>query len=75
MDGNGDVAIEIPGFGVWRWEDATGWAQLTTADASLAAIDAFGDVAVEIPGVGVRRWDGTAGWTQLTTADASALDA
>ena len=25
VDANGDVAIEIPAAGVWRYEDATGW--------------------------------------------------
>ena len=49
VNANGDVAAEIPGFGVWRYEDATGWMQLTPADASLAAIDASGDVAVDFP--------------------------
>ena len=60
---------------MWRFEDASGWKQLTTANASLAAIDAFGDVAIENPGFGVWRWEDGFGLKQLTTADASALDA
>ncbi|HVS38810.1 MAG TPA: alkaline phosphatase family protein [Gemmataceae bacterium] len=84
VDANGDVAVDFPGYGVWRYESATGWNQLSPADASLGlnaldasllAIDASGNVVVDIPGQGVRRWDGTAGWEQLTTLGASALDA
>ena len=53
MDGRGDVAVEIPGSGVWRYEDATAWPQLTPADASQVSIAGDGVVAVDIPGFGV----------------------
>ncbi len=66
-----DEVVIFPGQGVWRYEDATGWQQLTTADASQAVVDANGDVAVEIPGYGVWRYEDASGWRQLTTADAS----
>ncbi len=33
------VAVEIPGQGVWRYEDATGWRQLTPANASQVGVD------------------------------------
>ena len=49
------VAVEIPGSGVWRYEDATGWQQLTPANASQVGVDSAGDVVAEIPGFGVWR--------------------
>jgi hypothetical protein len=30
----GDVAVELPGAGVWFFQDATGWRQLTGGNAS-----------------------------------------
>ena len=66
-----DQVVIFPGQGVWRYEDVTGWEQLTTADASQAVVDANGDVAVEIPGAGVWRFEDAGGWQQLTPADAS----
>ena len=65
------VAVEIPGGGVWRYEDATGWKQLTTANASLVSVDPSGDVAIEIPGAGVRRYEDASAWKQVTTANTS----
>ncbi len=65
------VAVEISGAGVWRYEDATGWNHLTTANASLVSVDPSGDVAIEIPGAGVWRFEDASGWKQLTTANAS----
>ena len=35
VSGNGIVVIEIPGAGVWRFEDATGWGVLTPEDVSF----------------------------------------
>jgi phosphatidylinositol-3-phosphatase len=65
------VAVEISGAGVWRNEAATGWQQLTTANASLVSVDPSGDVAIEIPGAGVWRFKDAGLWTQLTASDAS----
>ncbi len=66
-----DEVVMRPGQGVYRYEDATGWMQLTPANASQAVIDDNGDVAAEIPGAGVWRFEDASGWTQLTPADAS----
>ena len=66
-----DQVVIYPGQGVWRYEDATGWEQLTAANASQAVVDANGDVAVEIPGAGVWRFEDGGGWKQLTPSDAS----
>ena len=49
VDANGDVAVEIPGFGVWRFEDAGGWKQLTPSDASQVSIAGNGIVAIDDP--------------------------
>ncbi len=62
VDANGDVAAEIAGAGVWRFEDATGMAQLTTADATQLSIAGDGIVAVEIAGAGVWRFEDATGW-------------
>jgi hypothetical protein len=62
---------EFPGQGVWRFEDTTGWQQLTPVDASQVAIDNNGDVVGEFPGQGVWRFEDTIGWQQLTPSDAS----
>jgi Ca2+-binding RTX toxin-like protein len=51
--GHGIVAAELPGAGVWRYEDGAGWARLTGIDASSLAVDASGDVAAAFPGSGV----------------------
>ncbi len=64
------VVTEIPGAGVWRFEDATGWQQLTPADASQVGVDSRGDVVAEIPGAGVWRFEDATGWQQLTPTDA-----
>src|SRR5262249_5387958 len=51
---NGDVAVSITGSGVWRWEDATGWRELSPADAMSVSIAGNGIVAANIPGLSVR---------------------
>ena len=66
-------AVEIPTQGVWRYSDATGWQQLTSANASLVAADASDDVTAEFPGFGVWRYQDATGWQQLTPSDASLL--
>jgi hypothetical protein len=55
-------------FGTWRWNPASGWAQLTTANPQ--SLNCFGgDMAWESP-VGTWLYNFTAGaWTQITTAD------
>ena len=50
-DANGDVVGDFPGAGVYRYEDATGWVQLTPADASQIAMSGAGIVLAEfVPG-------------------------
>jgi hypothetical protein len=66
-------AAEFSGAGVWRFNSATGWHQLTTADASAIDADANGDVAASIPGYGLWRFEDATGWQQLTTANPSLL--
>jgi hypothetical protein len=56
---------------VWRFEDATGWQQLTPNDCSQVSIDAQGDVAAELPGYGVWRFEDATAWQQLSPADAT----
>ncbi len=70
------VVAQFPGAGIWRFESATGWAQLTTADPTHMASDDRGDVIAEIAGAGVWRFEDATGWKQLTPADAAlvALD-
>ncbi len=67
------VVVEVPNSGVWRYESATGWQQLTPADASEVAVDSQGNVAAEIPGYGVWRYENAVGWQQLTPADAALI--
>ena len=57
--GNGIVAGEFNGGGVWRYEDGTGWQQLTTADAGQVAVDAQGDVAAGAFGNGLWLYHAT----------------
>jgi hypothetical protein len=59
--------------GTWRFEDATGWQQLTPATASSVDVNANGNVVAEYPGSGVWRYRDSTGWQQLTTADASQI--
>jgi hypothetical protein len=74
--GTGAAAFVVGQFGtggVWRWNSASGWQQLTTGNATQVAIDARGDVAGEFSGGGVWRFEDSTGWQQLTTANAAAL--
>ena len=68
------LAAEFPGHGVWRFEDSTGWRQLTPANATQVAVGSDGNVAAEFPGQGVWRFEDSTGWRQLTPADAKILD-
>src|SRR5947209_1646889 len=67
------VAVEVEDFGVWRFEDATDWRQLTPADVDLLAINARGDVAAEIEHFGVWRFEDATNWQQLTPTDVTSL--
>jgi hypothetical protein len=54
--------------GVYRYEDATGWVNLTTARAYQVSVDSQGDVAVAIENQGVYRYSDATGWAHLTDA-------
>ncbi|HVS40112.1 MAG TPA: IPT/TIG domain-containing protein [Gemmataceae bacterium] len=67
------AAAEFPGLGVWRYESASGWRQLTSINAAQVGVDSLGDVAAEFPGLGVWRFEDATGWKQLAAADASQI--
>ena len=49
IDADGDVAAELPGYGVYRYTAATEtWTLLTKATASLLAIDGSGNVYADL---------------------------
>jgi hypothetical protein len=77
IDQKGNVAAAFGGAGVWRFQDSTGWQQLTAADASALALRAVVDgpssLAAEFPGHGVWRFRDGTGWQQLTASDAATL--
>jgi hypothetical protein len=66
-------AAEFSGAGVWRFDSATGWHQLTSANATAVDADANGDVAAVIPGAGLWRFQDATGWQQLTPATPSLI--
>jgi hypothetical protein len=66
------TTADFKGYGVFRYNDATGWQQLTTTDPTLMATDARGDVIAEFSN-GVWLYEGTS-WKQLSGAIASSLD-
>jgi hypothetical protein len=68
------LAAEFQGYGVWRYEESTGWRQLTAANATLVAAGSHGEVAAEFQGYGVWRYEDNTGWQHLTNSDASILD-
>ena len=51
VDANGDVAAEFQGFGVYLYTQVNGWQRLTTATASLLAMDNSGNVYADLSGV------------------------
>ncbi|HVS38452.1 MAG TPA: hypothetical protein VMS17_23035 [Gemmataceae bacterium] len=65
------LVSEITGDGVWRYSAATGWQQLTGANATEVAVDSRGDVVAEFNGYGLWRYEDATGWRQLTGADAA----
>jgi hypothetical protein len=72
-DDAGEVAAIFPGYGVYRYQDATGgWQLLSNTSADLVSI-AGGIVAAQFPGHGVYRYQDGAGWRGLATNHASAL--
>jgi hypothetical protein len=72
-DGNGDVAAEFPGYGLWEYQPSSGWQRLHSVDVSLLAMNAAGTIVVEFPGYGVGQYSPAAGWPLLTGANASLL--
>jgi hypothetical protein len=66
-----NVVAEFPGNGLWRYNSATGWQQLTPADAAMVAINPIGDVAAQFNGNGLWRFQNSTQWIQLTPADAA----
>jgi hypothetical protein len=74
-DPQGDVAAEFPGYGVWKYEPASGWKQLSTPDAAVLVMDAQGNVTGEFQGAGVWQYLPASGWKQLTPSDATVLAA
>jgi hypothetical protein len=70
-DAAGDVLADFAGLGVWRYEDRTGWQQLSPVDA--ASMDLRGDGKVVAYFVQWGMWeyqDGT-GWQQLVSPSAT----
>ena len=66
MDLYSNVVVEIPGQGVWRYDDFHTWIQPTPSNASMIAIGAHGAVAATFCGDGVWRWT----WNGVTGAGA-----
>jgi hypothetical protein len=77
IDQKGNVAAAFSGAGVWRFQDSTGWQQLTAANASDVAMRAIVDgpssLAAAFPGHGVWRFRDGTGWQQLTASDAATV--
>jgi hypothetical protein len=71
---NDYLAEARTGAGVWRYEEPTGWAQLTIPPTlaiagmtpTLVAVNENGDVAAVFPGEGVWRYRDATGWAPLT---------
>jgi hypothetical protein len=59
--GNGLTVADFQGNGVWRYEDSTGWQQLSPFDATSLSIDANGDLPLR----------GQRGWQQLSPFSAT----
>jgi hypothetical protein len=72
-DGNGDVAAEFPGYGLWEYQTGSGWKLLHGIDVSLLSMNAAGAIAAEFPGFGVGEFVPGLGWRLLTGANASQL--
>lgn len=84
VDAAGDVVAEIPGAGIWRYEDiqpGDHWKQLSTSDATTtgSSVDISGDgsVVAEIPGgggPGIWRYEDAVagGWQDLSSGTATA---
>ncbi len=82
VDNNGeeDVIVDFPGYGVWVWYGGSTWAQLNPRDVSLlvtADLDANGskDLIMNFPGFGLWSYRIGVGWSQVNTRDATRLAA
>ena len=65
---------EFPGYGVWRYEAATGWQQTTPVNATALVKDGAGDAFAELPGYGIWKLPAGGGsYQQLTPSNASIL--
>ncbi len=82
INAEGDVAAELPGYGVFVYKEATEtWTQLTKANASLLAIDAAGNVYADlrqqtnlpVDGKGVYEFTTATSFKQLSTVDPSLM--
>ena len=65
--GNGIVAADFGGAGVWRFAYSINWEQLTSGDAGLIAVDAESDVAATFSD-GIWVYQDGYSWFQLTGA-------
>jgi hypothetical protein len=74
VDSQADVAMEIPGQGVWRYSANGDWTHVTGVDANQVGVYDHGIVG-NFPGQGTFRWDDRTGWTHLTPVDATILKA
>ena len=66
------LIAEFPGAGVWRYLAASGWRQITPADAARLG-DADGMAFGAFIGSGLWELDPGSGWFQLTATDVSVL--
>jgi subtilase family serine protease len=67
------TVAQFSGYGVWRYNDSTGWQQLTGAGAYLVGVDSAGDVVGSFSN-GTWLFDHSSGWMQLTGANPYSLD-
>lgn len=68
LNSSGDVLAAFAGNGVYRYELATGWIQLTTnTNVTQLSVDAEGDVLADFTGYGLWRYENGSGWLNLNT--------
>jgi parallel beta-helix repeat protein len=72
IDSAGTIVASMPGYGVWRFKDATGWVQLCSSVATQVSIG-NGVIAGSFTGYGVQRYTDATGWQPLGTADATSV--
>jgi hypothetical protein len=71
--GNDYSVADFKGYGVFRFSDATGWQQLSGADASQLKVDSNGDV-VGVFSNGTYLYETASGWKLLTGATPYSVD-